>query len=207
MVFNLLYERQLNMFRIKAISLIFILSISMGCQEHEKSLLKEEGKQVSQLKQMQVAPNFTLETVEGRHFELRTRKKSAFTLLVFYRGDFCHICIPYLAQLNQKLDKFESLGCQVIAISSDKQKEAMKTKNRNQLKFPILVNMPKVLAKDYGLYWNEKESHGEPGLVLLDNKDQVIYVSIQSGPLGRTQFEDILIMLEYLTKQKNVNLP
>lgn len=151
---------------------------------------------------MQTAPNFTLETAEGEQFELRNRNESPFTLLLFYRGDFCHICIPYLAQLNQEIDKFESLGCQVIAISSDKREEAIKTKNKNQLKFPVLVNMSKTLAEDYGLYWNEKDNHGEPGMVLLDNKDQVIYVSIQSGPLGRTQFDDMLMLLKYMTKRK-----
>ena len=67
----------------------------------------------------QKAPELILPTLRHGEFDLIKQVPRHFTMLVFFRGLHCPICVTYLTKLVELLSEFENLGVDTIAISSD----------------------------------------------------------------------------------------
>ena len=78
----------------------------------------------------QVVPDLTVPLVGGGHWSLADQTPDQFTLIVVYRGLHCPICSNYLADLNRKLDDFDSRGVKVLVVSSDVEERATEAREK-----------------------------------------------------------------------------
>lgn len=77
--------------------------------------------------------------------------KSGPLIVTFYRGGWCPYCVKQLKEINSELSKLQSKKATLIAISPEKPIEVKKTKNKNDLNFPVISDGHNKLARSLGL--------------------------------------------------------
>lgn len=157
----------------------------------------------------QVVPSLKVPTVAHGYFDLEAESPTTFSLVVFFRGLHCPLCVKYLQELGQLLGDLAKRGVSVIAISSDDESRAteMATKvGAADLRFGY--GLPLSTAKQWGLYISQgigKTSMGieepqlfpEPGVFLVKSDRTLYYGSVQTMPFARPSFADLMMAIDY----------
>jgi len=173
----------------------------------------------------QPVPSLSVPAVGGENWTLSDQTSENFTMVVFYRGYHCPICSKYLGDLDRKLSQFAETGVGVIAISSDDQSRADKTKEEWNLENLTLgYGLPLSKAREWGLFISTskgKTSTGveepplfiEPGLFLVRPDGTLYWSSVQTMPFARPSFAEILgalkkvIEIDYPARGEVTDLP
>ncbi len=155
------------------------------------------------LKPRQAVPALSLNSLQGE-WHLDQQKSDNFTMIVFYRGLHCPICLKYLTELESVLDKFSAAGVNVIAVSSDDEARARETAQKSKLSnLNLGYDLSIEQAQQWGLHRSkgkgktsigieEPEEFSEPGLFLIKPDDTLYWASISSMPFARPDFSAIL---------------
>jgi peroxiredoxin len=159
----------------------------------------------------QTVPALTVDTVEHGRFDLSKQTPARFTLLVFYRGLHCPICIKYLMELVRLVPEFEKRGVDVIALSSDDKERAAEMAGKISASKALRIGYGVSLeaAHGWGLYISEsrgKTSIGveepnrfsEPGVFLVRPDRTLYYGAVQTMPFARPNFADLVGALDFV---------
>ena len=101
----------------------------------------------------QPVPALAVPTLAHGPFTLADERPERFTLVVFYRGLHCPICLKYLLELGRLLPEFAKRGVGVLALSSDTRERAQAMADK--LRAPDLrlgYTLPLPMARDWGLF-------------------------------------------------------
>lgn len=145
-------------------------------------------------------PALKVPIVGGAPFDIHASKPERFTLVVFYRGYHCPICRGQLRELEAKSSDFRSRGVDVIAISSDAQEKARRSKSEWGLaNLNIGYDLDLRVARAWGLYvsarregTDEPALFTEPGIFLVRPDATLYFCSVQSMPFARPHVADLL---------------
>jgi len=173
----------------------------------------------------QAVPNVSVPLVGGGTWSLADQKPENFTMLVVYRGLHCPICKGYLNDLQSRLEAFAKHGVTAVAMSSDDQERAERTKADWGLDaLPLGYGLTLQQGRVLGLYISSgrgKTSIGveepdlfvEPGLFLI-RPDQTLYFgSVQTMPFARPHFAEIegalgfVLQKDYPARGEVVDIP
>lgn len=150
--------------------------------------------------------NFSLEQYIG--------KKDV--IFFFYPLDFTFVCPTELLAFQDKLDEFKKRGVEVVACSIDSKFSHWAWLNTEQknggikgVKYPIVADLSKTIANNFGVLGGEYDYtdegqlvfEGDPvafrGLFLIDKKGTVRHAVINDLPLGRS-VDEALRMVDAL---------
>ena len=152
-------------------------------------------------------PMLDLPLTDGGRFVLAQSQPKAFNMLVFYRGLHCPLCQIHLAELHEKLNQFEELGIEAVAISMDTEKRARIAQADWKLRrLRIAYGLSEEDARAYGLYLTdavfkaEPRRFSEPGLFLVKPDYTLYFASFQTMPFGRSSFDEILSVVGKMLK-------
>ncbi len=155
----------------------------------------------------QKAPDLSFPLLEGDQWNIDAQYPENFTLIIFYRGLHCPICKKYLQQLEGLLPDFEEKGVDVIAVSMDSEKRAKLSRKDWGLKNLTLgYGLDLETAKNWGLFISAAVKDGEPaifsepGLFLVDKKNDVYYSAMNSNPWGRPYLASFVKAVDYIIK-------
>ncbi len=154
-------------------------------------------------------PPLQLPTLDHGLFDLGTDAAPNFTLLVFYRGLHCPICLKYLLELGRLQADFEQRGVKLIALSSDTPERARAMADK--LKAPGLRmghSLPLAQARDWGLYLStsrgttsigieEPALFSEPGVFIVRPDGTLYYGAVQTMPFARPHFDELLAAIDF----------
>jgi peroxiredoxin len=102
-------------------------------------------------------PELSLPSVSHGTVSQSEYVKGAWSVVLFYRGDWCPFCNAQLKAYQRKLAEFEKLGVRVIAISADPLDEAEQTVEKHHLTFPVLYDAsPTPTSKTFSAYMGER---------------------------------------------------
>ena len=153
------------------------------------------------------APSLSFPLLDGTNWNLSEQTPKSFALLVFYRGLHCPICKKYLEQLEDLLPDFNQRGVNVVAVSMDTEKRARLSRKDWGLKNLTLgYGLDLETAKNWGLYISAAVKEGEPaifsepGLFLIDRKNDVYYSAMNSNPWGRPYLASFVKAVDYIVK-------
>jgi peroxiredoxin len=157
------------------------------------------------LKPAQPVPPLSVPLVGGVHFDITASHPKAFTLIAVYRGYHCPICRPWLGSLVARIDSLAALGVAAIAISTDPEDRAVKTRDEWTLDdLPVGYALPIDTARAWGLSISsaitEKETplFAEPGVFLV-RPDATLYgAAVQTMPFTRPSFAEIEAALRFV---------
>jgi len=150
-----------------------------------------------------VAPNFVLPATPDQKISLSEFAGQP-VILAFYPADFSPVCGDQMALYNEVLPEFESLGAQLIGISTDGAWCHAAFAQSRKLHFPLLSDFqPKgAIARMYGVY-REQEGTSERALFVIDGPGVIRWSHV--SPIGvNPGAEGILAALESLPSHKEV---
>jgi peroxiredoxin len=157
----------------------------------------------------QPVPALHVPTVTHGDYTLASDAPEAFSLVVFYRGLHCPICLKYLLELGRLLPDFAQRGVKVIAVSSDTAERAAAMADK--LKAPDLRvghSLPLPVARAWGLYTStsrgttstgleEPALFAEPGVFIVRPDGTLYYGAVQTMPFARPHFDELLAALDF----------
>jgi peroxiredoxin (alkyl hydroperoxide reductase subunit C) len=141
------------------------------------------------------APDFTATAVLGNNqivedFNLYKNIGEKGAVLFFYPLDFTFVCPSEIIAFDKRLEEFTSRGVTVIGVSIDSQFSHFAWKNTavnqggiGQVRFPLVADLTKKIARDYDVLFNE--SVALRGSFLIDKDGTVRHAVINDLPLGR----------------------
>ena len=157
----------------------------------------------------QPVPALQVPTLAHGAFSLVDDAAQHFSLVVFYRGLHCPICLKYLLELGRLLPEFDKRGVKVIALSSDTQDRAQAMADK--LKAPDLRigwGLPLTVARAWGLYIStsrgttsigieEPALFAEPAVYLVRPDGTLYYGAVQTMPFARPHFDELLAAIDF----------
>lgn len=157
----------------------------------------------------QAVPALQVPTLDHGPFTLGEDAAPHFTLVIFYRGLHCPICLKYLLELGRLQPEFEQRGVKVIAISSDVRERAQAMADK--LRSPALrigYGLGLADARAWGLYLStsrgvtsigieEPALFSEPGVFIVRPDGALYYGAVQTMPFARPHFDELLAALDF----------
>lgn len=157
----------------------------------------------------QAVPSLELPTLDNGMYSLANEKPGNFSLVVFFRGLHCPLCVKYLRELGVLLPELKQRGVDVIAISSDDEVRAREMAGKvgvPDLRFGYAL--PLATARAWGLYIStgrgktsigieEPALFAEPGVFLVRPDQTLYYGAVQTMPFARPSFKDLLMAIDF----------
>jgi peroxiredoxin len=162
-----------------AIFLVFFCTIALNAQEDTTDYDAEYA--VTLLKQGTTAPDFTLNTNEGKEFSLSSLKGS-YIVLDFW-ASWCPDCRKEIPNVKRMYKNFSPKGVKFVGISFDDKEEqwqnAIKEYDLEYINVSELKRMrDSKIAKTYGIKWI-------PSMYLIGPDGKVILSTVMSSKLEK----------------------
>lgn len=99
------------------LSLVYSGSIRYG---HADVPVAQTAAEIKPLGVGDMAPHFTVETVNSERFEFEPRDLERPTILIAFRGGWCPYCNMHLSELRSVIPAITALGVDVLFLSGDR---------------------------------------------------------------------------------------
>ena len=157
-------------------------------------------------------PTIMIKTVNNGEVDLgKPQNGKDWKMVVVYRGKHCPMCTNYLKQLEHLKDRFSDLGVDIIAVSADPQSKSSVHIQEMKLTFPVAYDLSIEQMETLGLYISHPRSaqetdrpFAEPGLYIINEKNQVHITSVSNAPFARPELRVLLGSLGFV---RNSNYP
>ena len=139
------------------------------------------------------APAFTLPGTAGKSYSLSDYAGQP-VVLVFYPGDNTPVCTKQLNAYNDEMSEFDTVGAQVIGISSQDVASHDEFSGKHGFKFPLLADVDKEVSKQYGILG----PLGFPrrSVFVIDGQGVVRYVHRALAGLSYRPVEELVAAVE-----------
>ena len=137
------------------------------------------------------APDFTLETDEGKQVSLKDYRGKKI-VLYFYPKDGTPGCTTEALEFRDVAEQFAKEGAVILGISKDSVASHRKFKEKHQLPFTLLSDPEFKVLSEYGV-WKEKVLYGrkfmgtERTTFLIDEKGIIRKIYTKVKPEGHAQ--------------------
>ncbi len=149
----------------------------------------------------QPVPDLSVQTLDHGTFHLSRDHGKNGTLVIFYRGLHCPICIRQMTELETKIDALNELGVETIMISGDGADRARQTVEKagtGAVRVGYGFDL-RAARYDWGL-WMSSAREGsaeapfffEPGHFYIAPDGTLYFGWVQSSPFARPQLDDII---------------
>lgn len=186
----------------------FLCSITFNTDHY-----KIEGMKVTTIKLMagQQFPNMIVEKLGGGNVDLAIPSNDYdWRMVIVYRGKHCPLCTKYLLSLNTLLGEFNAIGIDVVAISADSEEKAQVQIQAINPNFDVGYGLSIKQMQTLGLYISNPRSEqetdrpfAEPGLFLINDKNEVQIVDISNAPFARPELSALLMGMKFIRNPEN----
>ena len=158
----------------------------------------------------QPVPALKVPTLAHGDFTLAGEAPQNFSLVVFYRGLHCPICLKYLLELGRLRAEFDKRGVNVIALSSDSRERAQAMADKlNAPELRVGYDLSLASAREWGLYIStsrgmtsigveEPALFSEPGVFIVRPDGTLYYGAVQTMPFARPHFDELLGAVDFV---------
>jgi alkyl hydroperoxide reductase subunit AhpC len=134
--------------------------------------------------------------------------KGKWVVLFFYPLDFTFVCPTEITAFDNAYKSFKEVGAEVIGCSVDSKfshlawaKTPRKEGGIGKLQFPLLADIKKEIAKDYGVL-QESGDVAMRGLFLINQKGKVVYSVVHDLGVGRSVDETLRVLKAFQETEK-----
>jgi len=159
-----------------------------------------ETKSIESLVQ-KPAPDFKAEALIGEDFKTLSLAdfKGKWVCLFFYPLDFTFVCPTEITAFNDAQKSFKEANCEVIGCSVDSKfthlawsKTPRKDGGLGKLSIPLLADITKKIARDYGVLVND--AIALRGLFIINPQGTVQYSVVHDLGIGRNVEETLRVL-------------
>lgn len=149
----------------------------------------------------QPAPPFSATALVHGEFKTvsLTDYQGKYLVLFFYPLDFTFVCPTEILAFSDRSDEFRKVGAELVGVSVDSQythlawsKTARKEGGIEGVKIPLLADISKNIARDYGVLLDA--GIALRGLFVIDPKGNVRHITINDTPIGRSVDEALRVV-------------
>lgn len=157
----------------------------------------------------QPVPALNVPTLAHGDFKLVEDAATNFTVVVFYRGLHCPICLNYLLELGRLQPEFEKRGVKLMALSSDGRDRAQAMADKlNAPDLRMGYDLALASAREWGLYIStsrgvtsigieEPPLFSEPGVFIVRPDGTLYCGAVQTMPFARPHFDELLAAIDF----------
>jgi alkyl hydroperoxide reductase subunit AhpC len=155
------------------------------------------------------APDFKAEALVGKGFqEIQLADyKGKWVVLFFYPLDFTFVCPTEITAFSDRHAEFKKLGAEIIGCSVDSKfshlawaNTARKDGGLGDIKYPLLADITKQIARAYGVLVNDAVALR--GLFLITPKGKVAYSVVHDLGVGRSVDETLRVIAAFQQVEK-----
>ncbi len=155
------------------------------------------------------APDFKAEALIGKSFkEIQLSDyKGKWLVLFFYPLDFTFVCPTEITAFSDRVDEFKKLGAEIVGCSVDSKfshlawsEKPRKEGGLGEIKYPILADITKKIARDYGVLVDEAVALR--GLFLINPQGRVSYSVVHDLGVGRSVDETLRVIAAFQQVEK-----
>lgn len=135
-------------------------------------------KRTSKLQVGDHAPDFTLPTHNEGELNLEWYEGRKNVMLAFYPGDWTPVCSQQIPDYNERIDEFDRLDCQVLAISVDSVPCHLAwAKSMGGLHYPLMSDFwpHGEVARKYGVFY-DRGGYALRSVFLIDKQGIIRYI-------------------------------
>lgn len=128
-------------------------------------------------------------------------RRGRWVVLFFYPLDFTFVCPTEICQFSDRVEEFTSISCDVIASSIDSEfchlawtQQPRKQGGLGPMKIPILADVQKSVASDYGVLLDGVALRGT---FIIDPAGNLRHYSVNDFPIGRS-VDEVLRLVKAL---------
>ncbi len=152
-----------------------------------------------------VAPDFTLETLDGGHVELSevaSKGKVVLVVLRGYPGYQCPVCTAQVAGLMNKARQLSAAESRVILVypgpaeSLKAHADEFVAGKRLPENFDLVLDPDYAFTKAYGLRWDAPDETAYPSTFVMDQERRIQFAKVSRTHGDRAKVEEILKSLE-----------
>ena len=152
-----------------------------------------------------MAPDFKLETLEGKTITLTDTLKNGPAIVVVLRGFpgyQCPLCSRQVSSLIDSAKKFASKDATVVLVypGPDKNLDARAREFLKETKLPdnfLLVTDPNFhFTSSYALRWNAPSETAYPSTFIIDEGRNVLFARVSKSHGGRAKTKNVLKALK-----------
>ena len=131
-------------------------------------------------------PNFTLRDVDGKAFDAESLKGRP-AVVVFFRGNWCPICMAQIRELADRAEDMEAIGVRVVLVSPQPIEAGSELARKYDVTFRFLVDEGNKLAAELGI----AVTHGVPlGVSGLHSRETVLPTVVVTNENGTILYSD-----------------
>jgi len=123
-----------------AILVMTMFSLISSCKSQEITL--KEGDE---------APDFSLQSDEGKWIKLSDYKGVSNVVLYFYPKDMTPGCTRQACSFRDNMSQFKELNAEILGVSTDDVESHKEFKQKENLNFTLLADPEKEVTKKYGV--------------------------------------------------------
>jgi len=155
------------------------------------------------------APDFKAEALVGKTFKEISLSdyKGKWVALFFYPLDFTFVCPTEITAFSERHEDFKKLDCEILGCSVDSKFTHLAWTNTprkegglGHIAYPLLSDITKKIARDYGVLVNEAVALR--GLFLINPKGKVAYSVVHDLGVGRSVEETLRVLQAFQQVEK-----
>lgn len=151
-------------------------------------------------------PTFDIPLIGGGSLQAgEARGSNDWQMILVYRGKHCPLCTRYLSELEQLLADLESLGIDVVALSSDPEEKAIQHMAEINPGFDVGHSLTIEQMQALGLYISDPRSSqetdrpfAEPGLFVVNDLGNLQIIDISNAPFIRPNLQSLVNGLKFI---------
>jgi peroxiredoxin (alkyl hydroperoxide reductase subunit C) len=163
------------------------------------------------------APNFlTIGIFKNKLGKIRLSdyRGKKYVILVFYPANFTSVSSTELIEFNNRIQEFQKLSTQVLAISVDSPfshlhyvLSSREEGGLQDLKYPLLSDLTQTITNDYKLLTDD--GMALPGLFIIDKEGILQYYTVNNLLCGRSIHEILRILksIQYIKQHPGQACP
>lgn len=150
-------------------------------------------------------PSLTFTTVDGNSLTIPGDLAGKWSVVLFYRGDWCRYCRQQLMDYQVHSELYKKLDIQVVAASVDSLEKAQSTVAQLQLTYPVGYGLDaKAISTALGAYYDDAQN---PPYVhatgfLLTPSGTVFNAAYSSRSIGRLTAQDAATLVEIVRSRE-----
>jgi tryparedoxin peroxidase (2-Cys peroxiredoxin) len=134
--------------------------------------------------------------------------RGKYVVIIFYPLDFTFVCPTEIIDFSERSKEFEEVGAQVLAVSVDSPfshlawtKTDRKKGGLGEMKIPLVSDLTKDIARDYGVLIEEK-GIALRGQFIIDGKGVLRSMTVNDLPVGRNVDEALRLVQAFQLADK-----
>jgi peroxiredoxin Q/BCP len=150
---------------------------------------------------MEKAPDFELESDQGKKIRLSDLWEKGTLMLVFYPGDFTPTCTAQLCEYRDNFEEFRDLGVQIVGISGDSVAKHADFSKQNQFPFPLLSDPTHQVVKAYKCTSKWTFGFANRAICVVNQKGEIVWRHVEAVAVTRRRAEELKASLRSLEQQ------